>query len=79
MAATASIGMYSMDKLMICLKDSKAVIFEGAGTYFFVTALGIYIKAKCMEVIELEVKHNRPLIHMDEASVKAFDFCGGAA
>lgn len=67
-----------MTNLMISRTDNKAVIFEGVGTYYFLTNFGMWVKAMCMEVIDLEVKNNRPLIHMDETNVKAFDTCGGA-
>ena len=64
-----------MPNLMISRKDNKAVNFEGDGTYFFVTTLGMYIKVKCMAVFNLEVKNKRPLIYLDVTNVKTFDFC----
>jgi hypothetical protein len=60
---------------MIHTTDNKVVNYEGPGEYLLIESQGIYIKAKCMAVINLEKKHNRPVIYLDETNVKTFDHC----
>lgn len=67
-----------MPNLMICITDNRAVHFEGAGTYYFIDSLGMYFKVKCMAVLNMELKHFRPVAYMDETNVKAFDTCGSS-
>lgn len=50
----------------------NAIQWQGDGTYYFINALNVWCRVKCVEVLDIETEKGTELVHIKENQVKEF-------